>query len=211
MNKTQIKILEAAESELAELGFAGASIRHITRRAGVNLASINYHFGSKEELIKALFKYRINPLNQLRLQLLKDEQAKVEGGVVPVSVLVDILVRPTVENMLTPEGSKFVQAMARCMSEPLGFMEQLDQEIFQEIFTAFYGALRKAMPELDGASVMNQMNFTVCSMVGIMIHFPRMDRFHGHQLSKAEFNRVLDQFIRFISSGIQGAHDLIST
>ena len=58
MTGTQIKVLEAAEAEFAEHGFAGASIRNITQRAGVNVASMHYHFGSKEELIKQLLLYR---------------------------------------------------------------------------------------------------------------------------------------------------------
>ena len=80
MNETQIKILDAAESEVADCGFAGASIRNITQRAGVNIASINYHFGSKEELIKQLFIYRITPLNDQRLAMLRQAQEKTIDG-----------------------------------------------------------------------------------------------------------------------------------
>ena len=72
MTGTQIKVLEAAEAEFAEHGFAGASIRNITQRAGVNVASIHYHFGSKEELIKQLLLYRIAPVNELRLSRLAE-------------------------------------------------------------------------------------------------------------------------------------------
>ena len=54
MNDTQVKIIEAAEIEFAERGFGGASIREITKRAGVNIAAINYHFGTKEVLFKEI-------------------------------------------------------------------------------------------------------------------------------------------------------------
>jgi AcrR family transcriptional regulator len=210
MNVTQIKILEAAESELAEYGYAGASIRNITQRAGVNVASINYHFGSKEKLIKELFKFRIMPLNELRLGMLEETQAGSEDGVVPVSGLVDILVRPAVARLMTKDGRRFVQAMARCMSEPLDFMCELDEEIFQEVFTTFLAAFQKALPDLDPSRVMIKLNFIICSMVGFMMHFPRMEQFTGFDLSKEQFDQVLDQYIEFISAGIESARIPIS-
>lgn len=205
MNETRIKILEATEVELAELGFAGASIRSITQRAGVNVASINYHFGSKEELIKELFRHRITPLNDLRLQRLRAAQTNYNNQVVPVPELVDIFVRPVVQKMLTRDGCRFVQAMARCMSEPLEFMEKLDCEIFEEVFAAFYNAFKKCQPDQDHTVVLNNLNFVICSMVGIMMHFPRMDRFLGKELGETEFDQVIDQFIQFIAGGVLGA------
>lgn len=203
MNETQVKILEAAELELADCGFAGASIRNITQRAGVNVASINYHFGSKEELLKELFKYRILPLNELRLRLLSEAQEKREEGVVPVFELVDILVRPTVSKLMTTEGRRFVQAMARCMSEPLDFMCELDEEIFKEVFQAFFAAFQKSLPDLDPETLVNKLHFIICSMVGFMMHFPRMDRFVGRDLSGDAFDHMLDQYIEFIATGIE--------
>ncbi|MCB1122433.1 MAG: TetR/AcrR family transcriptional regulator [Verrucomicrobiae bacterium] len=205
MNETKIKILEAAEAELAEFGFAGASIRNITQRAGVNVASINYHFGSKVELIKELFKYRIMPLNDLRLNLLREEESLSESGIVPVPRLVEIMVRPVVGKLMSKEGRRFVQAMARCMSEPMDFMTDLDEEIFQEVFSSFLAALQKAMPDLSPQQAVAKLNFIVCSMVGFMMHFPRIDRFVRQEMSKDEFDALLDQYIDFISQGIQGA------
>lgn len=210
MNATRIKILEAAESELAEYGYAGASIRNITQRAGANVASINYHFGSKEKLIKELFKFRILPLNELRLGMLEEAQSGSEDGVVSVSGLVDILVRPTVARLMTKDGRRFVQAMARCMSEPLDFMCELDEEIFQEVFTTFLAAFQKALPDLDPSRVMIKLNFIICSMVGFMMHFPRMEQFAGFDLSKEQFDQVLDQYIAFISAGIESARIPVS-
>jgi len=205
MNETQIKILDAAESEVADCGFAGASIRNITQRAGVNIASINYHFGSKEELIKQLFIYRITPLNDQRLAMLRQAQEKTSDGLVPVSELVDILVRPAVSKLMSKEGRRFAQAIARCMSEPLDFMCELDEEIFQEIFQTFLLAFQKALPELDMAAVMNKLHFIICSMVGFMMHFPRLDQFIGRGMSGSDFDQFLDQYIDFIATGIESA------
>ena len=204
MNETQIKILEAAELELADYGFAGASIRNITQRAGVNVASINYHFGSKVDLIKELFKFRIIPLNDLRLEMLRQAQQETEDGIVPVSELVDILVRPAVSRLMSKQGRRFAQAIARCMSEPQEFMSELDEEIFQEMFQTFLAAFQKALPDLDMEIVLNKLHFVICSMVGFMMLFPRMDQFVGG-LSGDSFEQLLDQYIDFIATGIESA------
>src|SRR5207253_96136 len=67
---TQEKILDAAEALFMEHGFEATSLRQITAAAGVNLAAVNYHFGSKEELFQAVLTRRLDPMNQERVALL---------------------------------------------------------------------------------------------------------------------------------------------
>ncbi len=205
MTGTQIKVLEAAEAEFAEHGFAGASIRNITQRAGVNVASIHYHFGSKEELIKQLLLYRIAPVNELRLSRLAEEQAKYPDGVVPVAMLVDVMVRPALEKILSPDGALFIRAMARCMSEPFAGMDDIDREVFSEMFSTFCRAFSKSLPHLDESAVIAQMNFVVCSMVGMMMHFPRIENLHGTAITDDKYKHMLESFIHFVAAGVEGA------
>ena len=205
MTGTQRKVLEAAEAEFAEFGFAGASIRNITQRAGVNVASIHYHFGSKEELIKQLLLYRIAPVNELRLSRLASEQLNYPNGAVPIPVLVDVMVRPALEKILSPDGGLFVRAMARCMSEPFAGMEDIDREVFSEVFSTFCRAFGKALPHLSEDAVMAQMNYVVCSMVGMMMHFPRIGHLHGTEISEERSTQMLESFIHFVAAGVEGA------
>ena len=74
---TKDRILDAAEERFAEEGF-GTSLRSITSHAGVNLAAIHYHFGSKEALIEALFRRRIEPLNKVRFEMLDELESSPE-------------------------------------------------------------------------------------------------------------------------------------
>ena len=67
---TKDRILDAAESLFMEHGFEATSLRSITAAADVNLAAVNYHFGSKEELFQAVLTRRLDPMNQERLDLL---------------------------------------------------------------------------------------------------------------------------------------------
>src|SRR5437764_4269513 len=67
---TKERILDAAEALFMEHGFEATSLRQITATAGVNLAAVNYHFGSKEELFQAVLTRRLDPMNQERIGLL---------------------------------------------------------------------------------------------------------------------------------------------
>src|SRR3982750_4118509 len=67
---TKARMLDAAEALFMEHGFEATSLRSITAAAGVNLAAVNYHFGSKEELFQAVLTRRLDPMNHARLSLL---------------------------------------------------------------------------------------------------------------------------------------------
>ena len=69
---TVSSLLNAAEELFSERGFAETSLRNITSRAGVNLAAVNYHFGSKKALIQAVFSRLLDPFcEQLEVEMAK--------------------------------------------------------------------------------------------------------------------------------------------
>src|SRR5499425_2105246 len=82
---TQEKILDSTEKLFMEHGFETTSLRQITATAKVNLAAVNYHFGSKEELFQAVLTRRLDPMNQERLDLL----TRFEREVAPASLPCD--------------------------------------------------------------------------------------------------------------------------
>src|SRR5213080_4689568 len=73
---TKERILDSAESLFMEHGFEATSLRSITAAAAVNLAAVNYHFGSKEELFQAVLTRRLDPMNHDRLTLLTRLEAE---------------------------------------------------------------------------------------------------------------------------------------
>ena len=74
--KTYEKLMDCAEKIFAEKGYDKASVREITAAANVNLASIHYHFGSKENLLQELLNRKLEWLNQQRLLALKTLESK---------------------------------------------------------------------------------------------------------------------------------------
>src|SRR5215212_6074389 len=75
----KLRILEAAEALFVEHGFEATSLRQLTAAASVNLAAVNYHFGSKEELFQAVLTRRLDPMNQERIELLGKVERDAAG------------------------------------------------------------------------------------------------------------------------------------
>ena len=80
MTDTKEQILDVAERLFADRGFHATPLRDITSEAGVNLASVNYHFGSKEALLAAVLERRLSPVNARRLELLDAIEAAAGTG-----------------------------------------------------------------------------------------------------------------------------------
>lgn len=68
------KIIEKATQLLSKRGFEGTSVRDIAKAAGVNVAMINYYFGSKEKLFKSLLENRFSYLRDLFTELVNNEK-----------------------------------------------------------------------------------------------------------------------------------------
>src|SRR5208283_4018233 len=94
MSETKQKILDTAERLFGDQGYAGTSLRHIIAEAGVNLAAIHYHFGSKEELLHRLIVRKAAPVNEERLALLDRYEAEAGSGSVPVEKLLQAFLKP---------------------------------------------------------------------------------------------------------------------
>lgn len=106
--RTRTRIIDRAEALFAEHGIAGVSMRQIGRAAGQkNVAAVQYHFGTKEELIRAIFAVRMGPFDERRIEYLR--QVKHEGGEEDLRAIVAAMARPMVERLeLGEEGYDFL-------------------------------------------------------------------------------------------------------
>src|SRR6516225_3023268 len=102
-DQTRTAILAAAERLYAERGFSDVTLRDIVAEANVNLAAVNYHFGSKDELIAELFVTRSLALNRERLRELRAAEGR-GGGHANISDILRALVWPTLCGCLGPDN-----------------------------------------------------------------------------------------------------------
>lgn len=155
---TKERILDAAERLFAEQGFSRPSMRAITTEADVNLAAVNYHFGSKDELIKAVFTRRVVPLNERRLSMLDELEARGFD----LENLLDAYVRPVLEMSQDPKrGATFVQLIGRSYTEQVPFLRDHMHKVDRELVSRFKKAFERVLPQLPREELSIRLHFLV--------------------------------------------------
>ena len=94
---TKDKIMDAAEKLFARRGFHGTSVRDITGAAGVDLSLVNYHFGSKKELLAAVIERRGQVLNEERVRRLVEERLRAAPEPPSTEAIVDAFFDPILD------------------------------------------------------------------------------------------------------------------
>src|ERR1035437_9993624 len=144
MTDTKEKILDTAERLIGEQGYAATSLRQVIAKAGVNLAAVHYHFGSKEDLLDAVVVRKAAPLNEARIARLERVTAEAGNGPVEVEKVLESFLVPTAE--MASRSPEFVRLMGRMHAE--GMMPRIVERHFQDTVVRFVTALRRAVPEL---------------------------------------------------------------
>ena len=201
---TRDQILDTAERLFAEFGIDGVSIRTITAEAGVNLAAIHYHFGSKEALVREVFVRRIDPLNRERLRLLDELLERSRPKPPRLEELVRILVGPPLRLwLLADKGETFTRLCGRIYSESSGQLQTMFVDLFQEVVRRFSAAFEQAAPELPKTELMWRMHFVIGAMVHTLMQvgFVRQLRAETSEGNEVEAN--IERLTRFATAGLQ--------
>lgn len=195
---TATRILDAAEALFVEHGFAGTSVRAIAGRADVNLAAAHYHFGSKEGLLGAVIHRRVAPLNEARLGLLADLEAREPTP--GVRAVLGAFFSP-----LRGSGAPAVvpRLMGRLLSEPEGISRPLIEREFGEAFERFTAALARALPGIGSQEIRWRFHFAI----GAMIH----QLATGAPPATPVSSDAIERLIEFAIAGIEQAPHQEST
>jgi AcrR family transcriptional regulator len=159
--ETNERILDVAEALFMEHGFEATSLRAITAAADVNLAAVNYHFGSKEELFQSVLTRRLDPMNQRRLELLTRFEAEVAPKPLPCDRILSALLIPALKLARDPQrgGSNFLRLLGRAYADPAPFIRRLLSEQYAEMITRFKSAFARALPHLPRKELSWRLHF----------------------------------------------------
>jgi AcrR family transcriptional regulator len=163
---TQDRILAQAEMLFMEHGYEATSLRLITKGAGVNLAAVNYHFGSKEELFQAVLTRRLDPLNIDRTKLLDGLEAKHGAKPVPLAEILSAMFLPALQLARDPSrgGQNFLRLLGRAYVDPAPFIRQLLSEQYAPMINRFKAAFAKALPHLSRDDLTMRLHFVMGAM-----------------------------------------------
>lgn len=158
---TRERILDASEKLFMANGFDGTSMRLITGAAGVNLAAVNYHFGSKESLMQEVFRRRLDWLNGERLRVLDEMERKSGDKPLKPSQIVDGFFG-TLLRMAQDEvhgGITFLRLLGRTLTEPSDFIHTFLAKEYGEVMERYKAALFKALPGVPKAEIVWRFHF----------------------------------------------------
>ena len=158
---TRERILDAGERLFMAHGYEGTSMRLITSEASVNLAAVNYHFGSKESLIQEVFRRRLDWLNDERMRVLNEMEEAAAGKPLKPSQIVDGFFG-TLLRMADDEergGVTFLRLLGRTLTEPSEFIRTFLAHEYATVMERYKEAFFKAMPDVPKAEIVWRFHF----------------------------------------------------
>ncbi|MEO8670099.1 MAG: TetR family transcriptional regulator [Tahibacter sp.] len=199
---TKERILGAAEQLFARHGFAGASLRQVTAAANVNLAAVNYHFGSKENLINEVFRRRLDDLNAHRLDEL---DRALQGENTTLEDLLVAFIRPALDLSLDRSGGgAFVRVLARAYAEHNDALRKFLSDNYGHVMKRFHGAFSERLPTLDKEELYWRLDIVAGALTYAMADFGVIKRKSGVS-EQAHRERAVEHLIRFAAAGLRAS------
>ena len=160
---TKTRILDAAESLFMEHGFEATSLRSLTTAAGVNLAAVNYHFGTKEVLFQAVLTRRLDPMNQERIKLLKRVEREAEGRALSCEKILFAMLIPALKLARDEKrgGKNFLRLVGRAYADPAPFIRHFLSGQYAEMIGLYKEAFLKALPHLSRQELTWRLHFVM--------------------------------------------------
>jgi AcrR family transcriptional regulator len=196
---TKDRILGAAEELFAQFGFAGTSLRQVTSRADVNIAAVNYHFGSKENLVNEVFRRRMDDMSEQRLARLREAQETSPSQLEPILAA---FIQPALALTLDRHGSAFVRVLARAYAEKNDRLRKFLSDNYGQVLREFAKALSPCLPELGKEDLYWRMDFIAGALTYAMADFGLIKR-PTAMSEKAFADKTAQALIRFGAAGLR--------
>jgi AcrR family transcriptional regulator len=197
---TKERILGVAETLFARHGFAGASLRQVTAAAKVNLAAVNYHFGSKESLIEEVFRRRLDELNRHRLAALAAVQSRADHALEDV---LDAFIRPALEqSMDSAGGAAFVRVLARAYAEHDERLRKFLSDNYGHVLRDFAAAFARLLPQLDKEELYWRLDIVAGALTYAMADFGMIKR-KSDVSERSHREQAAQHLVRFAAAGLR--------
>ena len=199
------RILDAAEQVFADLGFAGASLRHIVREAGVNLATVYYYFQSKTGLMEAVLRRRFAPLREEHLELLRSAQSSAANRPLPVETILRAMLLPPLRLVVAdaPRRQAVTRLIGRIVSEPNPQAQKILRVQNAELRAAFLEALAASLPQVPAAELRWRLEFVWGALAFILCNPHKLERETHGACNPIDAEAVLAEMIAFFSPGFR--------
>ncbi len=201
---TRERLLDAAERLLAEHGLAETSVRMITEKADANVAAVNYHFGSKDDLIGAVFMRRLREIDDMRMQRL--DALEVGGREPDLEEITRAFMEPLIVQGISRDTGKlvpFAVLIRQVFSDPESGQKIMHSweppRIILRIMKALAKATRSDIPSGPRAQLLMMLMHSA-TMEALYVVTGASKGPYDEEMNKDE---IVEGTIRFVSSGIR--------
>ncbi len=203
---TKTRVLNAAEQLFAAHGFNNTSLRQITSEANVNLASVNYHFGSKKSLIQAvLARYLQVFMPQLTVKINQLDERSIDGRQLSLDDLLEAFVEPLLAlNRISAQGARnFMVMIGRGYAETQGHLRRYISEHYGQQLSHIVSLFAKVLPGMSKADLFWRLHFSLGALVFMMTSGTALA-----EISEADFaevtttEHIVNKLIPFIAAGL---------
>jgi len=212
-DQTRGAIVAAAERLYADRGFGDVTLRDIVAEANVNLAAVNYHFGSKDELIAELFVTRSLALNRERLRELRAAEER-GGGHADISDILRALVGPTLRGCLGPDNQRSTAArfMIRVSIESVPPIRRIRNREIDHL-RKFVGAMRRALPERGDVELYWGLHFALAMAQQTVRDSERLTKLSEGKCDVDDVEDVIERVVAVAVTALTGGgtRDRIAT
>lgn len=201
---TKERILSAAERLFAESGIGNTSLRQITNRAKVNLAAVNYHFGSKDGLVEAVYERRLGPVTAAWLENIEQLENSYGDQPIPVDEIVAAFVHPVAQLASDEQrgGRIFTRLLAQGYTEARHYFEKLFSSQYQNVLDRYRRALRTALPQLAPDTLCWRLQFLLGALTQGLSGGELLRLLDG-QADPADTDRAVREMIPFLVAGLR--------
>ena len=203
-DSTKERILDAADVLFAERGFAETSLRVITARADVNLASVNYHFGSKKSLIQAVFDRYLRDFTDG----LANEMTALEsdGSELEVEAVIGAVLKPLAAlDVKRRNGiSIFMRLLGRAYAETQGHLRTYVTERYGHVLARFTRLLHQSYPQLEANQIFWRLHYMLGSLIFTLAGSDALREISATDFQQpVSMEQVVEQMIPFLAAGMK--------
>jgi len=204
--ETVERILDAAEALFAERGFAETSLRTITSTAGVNLAAVNYHFGSKKALIQAVFERFLEPLVveiELRLTALEQTPERISVDAV-LKVLSGAIY--DVHGRNTNRATAFMRLLGLAYTQSQAHLRKFIAQRYGDAFQHYSRLLKPALPGATAQELFWHTHFALGTAIFTMSNFDTLRAMAATDAGeRGSVDFIVDNLTSYMAAGMQNA------
>lgn len=199
-DNTRERILKAAERIYAASGFHGMSLRDVTVLAGVNLAAVNYHFGSKDKLIVALADRRLTPINTDRLARLDRLREKHGREPIPVRELVGALIDPMFKALRQGKNNRaiMVRLVAQMLIDDPRRFAHIHKTFYKPVLDRYHDELQRTIPQLNSHQVNARFFCAFATVLGLRLMHESMEWFLKIRSEDKQFELLEEEMHAFM-------------